>query len=281
MKHSRMKKIQYGVLVLMLLVLPMGVPDLIFFLYQPEVNRATRPFQFPQDRFAFANETVWNYADGELQGIGLPDEMQEQQQGARYSRRCFVLSRAALQFFKFASFQPEQPGLSEQELVQRLRKLVAVDVWREPLEASQRIVFPGFSGVDDLSRLHPQLLQQYLGAGWTTYIRLGNFGIPLPLSSGHQQRTFEFLEQSLQVEMPVILWLVNFPSLNINHTVLVYRQREINDDVHIFEVYDPNDTSEAKELHYDASSCTFSFQRTFYFPGGDVKVRPVYLSPLQ
>jgi len=235
-------------IVAVLVVFPMWLPDLIFLAYMPEPQAATRPFEFSRDRFAFANETVWNYAEGEIKSIGLPDAEQEQQVGERYSRRCFVLSRAALQFFKFARFEPGSPALDKQGMRERLRKLVEIDVWKAPLPGSERIIFPGYDTVDQLSRAEPKILQNMLGAGWPTYLRPGNYGIPLPLSRGHQERTFNWLNESLAADMPVILWLVNFPSLNINHTVLVYRQiRERNQEVH-YEVYDPNDTSESKRL---------------------------------
>ena len=57
-----------------------------------------RPFQFSVDRLGFSNETVWSYADGEIKS----ERDHHQTTGEHYTRRCFVVSRAAVQFWKFA-----------------------------------------------------------------------------------------------------------------------------------------------------------------------------------
>ena len=74
-----------------LLLAPMAIPDALFLLRPLPDQSVPAAFRFPGDRFAFANETVWDYADGELQSIGLSDEAQAAAGGERYSRRCFVL----------------------------------------------------------------------------------------------------------------------------------------------------------------------------------------------
>ncbi len=61
----------------------------------PADDAAPRPFRYSTDTFSFANETVWNYAGGTVQ-------KETKARRREYTRHCFVVSRAAVQFWKFA-----------------------------------------------------------------------------------------------------------------------------------------------------------------------------------
>src|SRR5207247_11420829 len=80
----------------------------------PQPNTA-HPFRFPDDTFAFANETVFNYRDGSR----VDDD---RQQGDRYSRRCFVMAAAAPQFWKHAHFERNAPPVADAEFALRVRE---------------------------------------------------------------------------------------------------------------------------------------------------------------
>jgi hypothetical protein len=243
--------------------------------HQLPEEAAPRAFRFQQDTFAFANETVWNYVGGSVQAED------RKERPPAYTRRCFVLSRAAVQFWKFARFEPGAKRLGEKELAHRIRQVAAMDVWREPLPRENRVVFPGYAGVKAISAAHPRAFQENVGLGWPTYFRAGNMALTFPPSRAHQERTYEEVRTLLARNYPAILWLANFPSLNVNHAVVAYASEERAGGRTVFLVYDPNDAHKPKRLTYDPKARTFSFEKTFYFKGGTVDVRPIFLSPLQ
>jgi hypothetical protein len=227
--------------------------------------------------FSFANETVWSYQDGRL--VGRTDRL-DTPAGRRYTRRCFVLARAAVQFHKFARFQPGAARDEDAVTVAKLRAICARDAWRAPLPEEKRVVIPGYRDLREFSARQPELLQAHLGEGWPTYFRFGNFGIIFPPSRAAQERTAREAEELLRRGEPVVFWLVNFPAMDINHAVVAGRVRE-KKGRKIFEVYDPNLPGRTLVLAYDPRSRSFEFPKTFYFPGGRVDARVVYRSPLR
>ncbi|MBC8088023.1 MAG: hypothetical protein H7Z40_12215 [Phycisphaerae bacterium] len=226
-----------------------------------------------RDTFSFANETVWNYMDGKV--VGRTDQPDTPKEGERYTRRCFVMARSVVQFWKFARFDTGQEPLAPEELIRRIREISAIPVWEPPRMPEQKIVVPGFAGLHDLSNREPRLLQENIGQGWPTYFRPGNFGIVTPPGRAAQERTSAEIDRFLAAGEPPILWLVNFPSMSINHAVVVLRRREESLRT-LYAVYDPNLPGETMELSFDHSSRTFSYPPTFYYTGGPVDVRVVY-----
>src|SRR5690242_812858 len=65
-------------------------------------------FRFDRDTFAFANETVFEYHDGHA---SLSKSSATKRDA--YNRHCFVMSRTAMQFKKFARFQPQSTPLDD------------------------------------------------------------------------------------------------------------------------------------------------------------------------
>ncbi|KAH0533735.1 hypothetical protein FGG08_007582, partial [Glutinoglossum americanum] len=235
----------------------------------------TAPFKWNTDRFFFANETVWTYETpptGEKSAVPKDEEA--------YTRRCFVMARAALQFRKFARFDASIADLDDQELARRVKQVASRPVWEAELAEDDRIVFPSSHNLLEFSQKHTAIVQKEIGAGWPTYFRPGNMAMPFPVSSDHQARTADELQKMIKSGQPAILWLTRFPSLAINHTVLVYAQSNTGTGIE-FQVYDPNYTDTPKLLTYDTAKKTFSYQKTFYFKGGPVIARTVYWSPLQ
>ena len=239
-------------------------------------EHACRPFSFRTDRFAFANETVWHYVDGEVRSARHP----KRTSGDRYTRRCFVLCRTALEFWKFARFEPQAKPLPKAKLAKRIRDVRGHGAWKPPLSPQKRVVFPGYRNLYQLSNEYPTLFKNNLGAGWPTYFRPGNAMIVFPPSARHQAQLNRKLRESLQSNHPMVLWLVNFPSLNINHAVLAYSFRRTENGL-VYSVYDPNDSDAPKRLTFNRAKRMFSFQKTFYFKGGEVDARPVYQTPLK
>jgi hypothetical protein len=237
---------------------------------------APSPFRYDTDTFSFANETVWNYANGTVQS-GSP---QTQAKKRDYTRRCFVVTRAAVQFWKFARFDPKAPPLPHDRLAERIREVTSRDVWLPALPHEQRIVFPGYANLREISAADPSIFQANIGLGWPVYFRVGNMPIVAPVYRETEARLNEEIFHGLQKKEPTIVWLYNFPSLKINHVVVVIRGEHDGDHYH-YRVYDPNYTDRPKKLEFDAGSRTFSYQPTFYFKGGPVEARAIYRGVFQ
>jgi len=242
----------------------------------PPQESSERPFHFETDRFAFANETVWNYVGGEIR----PESERADAGKPRYSRHCFVVARGAVQFWKFARFEPNEKPLPPDQLAERIRQVAAHAVWSDPLPDDQRIVFPGYPNVREMSAANASIFEANMGAGWPIYFRPGNYPMIFPTPSGSEADYNQEILLDLAKGYPTILWLYNFPSLNMNHAVVVYAGGREGDH-YLYRVYDPNYSEMPKHLTYDPAKRQFSYEATFYFKGGTVTARPLYRSPLQ
>src|SRR5262245_53131628 len=105
------------------------------------VNRAasSRPFLFDQDTFAYPNELTWEYrfdAKGKWSG-------HKRQPPPEYALHCFVVARTARQFFENATFDPNQPKVSEGEYRSLVRKVASSRLIGDPSKR-QKIMIPGY-----------------------------------------------------------------------------------------------------------------------------------------
>ncbi|MBV9127044.1 MAG: hypothetical protein JO117_03045 [Verrucomicrobia bacterium] len=246
----------------------------VFFLLLPLCARA-RPFDYRRDSLAFPNETVFEYRGGQV----LSRHRQKPKKEREYSRRCFVVARAAVQFWKFARFDPAAPPLADDDaLAARVRAVTRRSVWRAALPERERVVFPGYRDLRELSKARVGVLQENLGLGWPTYFRFGNFGILWSPTGERQARTAAEIDAALARGEPTILWLINFPSLSMNHSVVVLAREPASSATRqtIYRVYDPNYTDAPRRLTYRTDSHAFFYDKTFYFGGGEVHVKPIY-----
>jgi hypothetical protein len=227
--------------------------------YEPPAGPAPQPFVFAADTFAFANETVWNYVNGSVQAE-KPGERRRD-----YTRHCFVLAGA-----------PLPPA----RLADRIRDVTGRDVWLAPLPSAQRVVFPGYANLRAISAAEPGLFQANIGLGWPVYFRAGNMPIVVPLSRGTEAALNGEIVRDLRANLPTIVWLYLFPSLKINHVVVIFRVRR-EGNLFRYTVYDPNYAAAPKELTFDATTQRFSYQPTFFFKGGAVTARAIYRGVLQ
>lgn len=205
----------------------------------------------------------------------------DEDEGERYTRRCFVMARAAVQFKKFARFERGGVREDDAELARRIREVCATPVWHPARREGERVVIRGWGDLNALSRERPEVLRRHIGLGWPTYARVGNFGIIIPPGRSAQERVAEEVRVLWEAGEPPILWLVNFPSLSINHAVVVVGRRERADGMVRHWVYDPNLPERAQVLDYDRARRTFSYVPTFYFRGGEVDVRLIYRGHLR
>ncbi|HUI08564.1 MAG TPA: hypothetical protein VL486_16310 [Verrucomicrobiae bacterium] len=239
------------------------------------LRNAGRPFDFAQDTFAFANETVWRYEDGVRVTTPHPPPGERTE---RYTRRCFPMAAGVVQFWKFARFEPQASPVPPEELARRIRLVRNRAAWAPALPPEQRIVFPGYASFRDLSARAGGLLRANLGAGWTTYFHVRKYSMPFVPSPGYQAKVNEQIQLWLAHGQPIVLWLYNFPRVNINHAMTVFAAAPAPAPGQFaYLVYDPNYTDAPRRLVYDAASRSFSYGKTFYFVGGTVHVRPVYL----
>ncbi|PTY01680.1 hypothetical protein DB346_11655 [Verrucomicrobia bacterium LW23] len=256
-----------------------------------------RAFSPQRDTLAFCNETVWHYSDGKA--VSRPDPAAHgkgtaaRPAGAEsYNRRCFVMSRGVMQFWKFARFEPSRPKVSEKEYAALVRRVARISVWRNALPRGERIVIPGYANLRAFSAAQGRAIRANLGLGWPTYFRPGNLALPFKPSAADQRRLAAELRAQLGRGEPAILWLANFPSLNINHAVIAYSVKDLRKggttsaatprDFQLA-IYDPNLDPTAPGaaptlLRWNSAHGTFSFSKTFYFPGGPVSVRHVFTS---
>ncbi len=86
----------------------------------------------------------------------------------------------------------------------------------------RRIVFPGYASLRAISAGHPGVFEANLGLGWPVYFRAGNMPIVAPVSRSTETRLNGEVHRSLQKNEPSIVWLYNFPSLDINHAVVIF-----------------------------------------------------------
>src|SRR5438105_1804198 len=104
-------------------------------------------FSFSRDTFAFANETVFEYHQGHA---SLRHE-NGSQKPKRFTSHCFVMSRGAAQFRKFARFDPALSPLDDKQLAARIRDVTSQKPWAAPLSAQDRITIPGHPDLRALS----------------------------------------------------------------------------------------------------------------------------------
>jgi hypothetical protein len=228
-----------------------------------------RRFEFDRDTFAFANELVWEYrldlVTGRMRTL-------RNDPPPTYAHRCFVMVRSARQFFYHARFEPEAPPADAATYRRLIRAVVARDPCRPGLEA-ERVIIPGYMGLRAFSGAHAALLKAGCGGAWQSYCLWSHWRMVFPFSRRHQARMARQLAAG--VARAPIVHLVRFPSLTINHGIVLFEVQETGLGAR-FAAYDPNVPAQPAELTYDAAQRTFFFPRNHYWAGGRVDVLEVY-----
>jgi hypothetical protein len=238
----------------------------------PRAGRPPDPaFQFGIDTFSFPNELKWEYATDPTTGRTVT---RRHEPPPEYSLHCVVLARSARQFYLNARFDPTLPQAEPSTYRRKVREIVASNP-RCPVAASRRVIIPGFPDLHKFSVVHDDLLKETCGGAWQSYVQRGNWRMIFPFSRRHQEKTATGLLKSIQGQWPVVVHLVRFPALTINHAILVYAAHE--SDVTIeFTAYDPNDPTAPVALIYDRRRRSFTFPSTPYFAGGRLDVYEIY-----
>jgi len=235
---------------------------------------ATRPFDFQRDTFAFANGLTWEY------GYDAQGKWTSHRRAPppHYTLHCFVVARSAAQFFVNARFDPGQPPADEATYRRLIRQVVSTRL-RRPLPDSEKIVIPGYADLRSFSRAREALLQAECGSATQGYFQRGNWRMVMPFTRHEQARMSQQLLEDLKGRHPLVIHAVCFPSLTINHALLIFSARETDQEI-LFEIYDPNDPDKPSTLAYNRARRTFLLPASAYFPGGPVNVYEVYRSLL-
>lgn len=236
-------------------------------------------FKFERDTFAFVNSTVFEYRAGYISARrrDAPPEKSKP-----YNRRCFVMSRSAAQFCKFARFEPKATPLSDEELAARVRRLSRMHPWDAALPREQRLVFPGYANLREMSKVRGRVLQENLGLGWPTYARPGNYRMFFQHSDEYQEQTQANLNATLARGDFFIAYLSDYPNFHINHAVLVYDRKPLGPNgIEHYLVYDPNHPDAPRELKWSPKYKVFNFEKDEEFVGGFTRVFQVYGKWLQ
>lgn len=229
-----------------------------------------RPFDFGRDTFSYANELVWDYSwDEEGRWRGRPRHPPPD-----YTHHCFVVARTAMQFHRAAAFDPSLPRLDEEGYRDRIREVLRIGTRGR---AGVRVTIPGFTGLREFSLVHGELLKKECGGAWNSYLQRGHWRMVLPFGRGHQADTAGQLRRLTSSGTPAVVHIVCFPSLRINHALLVYGAMEEPGEIR-FLTYDPNDPWAPAVLTFDVATRTFRYPATDYFPGGEVDIYQIYHS---
>jgi hypothetical protein len=191
-----------------------------------------------------------------------------------YSLRCFVMTQRARQFHWHARFDPAQPRVSEAEERERVRRITRRSDSRVGRDES-RVSIPGYADLREFSRERGRLLQEECGGAWRSYVQRGHWRMVFPFSRAGQQRVAEHLEERLQGGTPCAIHVVRFPSLKINHALLLFDVTRGDESV-VYHAYDPNTPSRPIEVRYSLRTKRFEMAATEYFAGGFVNVYEVY-----
>lgn len=229
-----------------------------------------RPFDFERDTFSYANELVWEYYFDENGKWTHRERLPKPE----YTHRCFVVARSAKQFFVNARFDTNQPVAGEDTYRRLIREVQSVSA-RKELPEDRKIVIPGYAGLHEFSRAQEAVLKAECGGFWQSYLQRGHWRMIWPFSRGGQAKMAEQLAGSIKENHPPVVHVVAFPSLRINHAVLLFGVRETKATIE-FATYDPNAPEKPVTLTYDRASRTFTFPTNFYFPGGPVDVYEIY-----
>jgi hypothetical protein len=246
----------------------------------PRGSAAVAEFRFDRDTFAFQNATVLKYHDG----IAFFRPKSEADDPANsYTRRCFVMTRTAMQFHKFARFDPASVPLTDQELGKRVRAVARRKPWLEVLPENQRIVFPGYSNLREISRARTQVFENNIGSGFMSYFRPSNIRMVFLESKGYQEKTHQNLDAALARGDTFVAFLTTYPKMSINHAVLIYGRKKSlpGDELEHYLVYDPNHAEAPRELTWSPRERAFAYQKDIDFIGGFVRVYRAYDKPLQ
>jgi hypothetical protein len=235
------------------------------------VEAAGRRFEFARDTLAFANELVWTYQFDPATG---KTTVRWRKPKPDYVLRCFVLTRVVRQFLYHARFDAGQKIAGDETCRRLIREVISRNP-RSPCPYERQIVIPGYAGLREFSRAQEQVFKNECGGAWRSYFLPSHWRMVFPLTRAHQTRTAAQLFAALKQNIAPIIHLVNFPSLSINHGMVVFDGVETGGGFE-FKAYDPNDPKQPSRLTFDRAAQTFFLPANLYWVGGRLNVIEIY-----
>ena len=230
-----------------------------------------RRLEFARDTFAFPNELLWEYRFNPATGKMA---FRKREPKPDYVLRCFVLVRAARQFLFHTRFDASQKAAGDETYRQLVHEAVSRNP-RKPCEPERQIVIPGYASLRDFSRAHETLLKAECGGAWRSYFLRSHWRMVFPISRAHQQRTAGLLALALKQNLSPLVHLVKFPSLSINHGMVLFGASETGGGID-FQAYDPNDPEKPALLKFDRGLRTFFLPANSYWAGGNLNIIEIY-----
>jgi hypothetical protein len=232
-----------------------------------------RPFTFGQDTFSYPNDLVWVYYQDPDTG---KFRHKTREVRSDYTHHCFPVARSARQFFQHSRFEPAQPKADEATYRKLIRRVVKTSP-RKQLEDSDKIVIPGYTNLFQFSQGQEKLLKAECGGAWQSYFQRGHWRMVFPFSERHQEKMVAQLQYQLQLNRPPVVHIVRFPSLAINHALVIIGVDETPEEIR-FAVYDPYDPVNSAQLTFNRKQRQFYFPANDYFVGGKVDIYEIYCS---
>ena len=237
---------------------------------RPPTEIINRSFDFAKDTFSFANGLLWIYEyDANGKWITRPRLPKPE-----YWQHCMLMAQATKQFYYNVRFEPNQP-LADRQTYRKLIRRVIKSNARRTLPETKRIVIPGYRNLREFSKEQEALIKEALGGGWRSYFQRGHWRVVFPFSRSGQGRMAARLYGELQSHQPLVVHLVRFPQLSINHAVIFFDSQEDDREIR-FSLYDPNLPSVPRMITYNKAKRTFYFPANNYWPGGRVDVYEIY-----
>jgi hypothetical protein len=148
--------------------------------------------------------------------------------------------------------------------------------WEDPAPPDDRVVIPGYASLHELSRREEPAVKAGLGSPVWTWLHWTNWRVVFPMPAAQQERVARETMAELQAGR-LVQWLVtNFPTWELNHTVLAYDYRIGDNGAVLFDVYDPNDPHAAGLVVFDRAERRFVAARLFDTHPGAIRAFRMY-----
>jgi hypothetical protein len=236
----------------------------------PPASSASRPdapltvtgFSIERDTFTFRNDIAAKHPDR--------DDL--------YAHYCFVLARAARQFFQFARFDAASARLDHAGYVERVRRVVEYAPWGPALPPDDRVVIPGYASLREFSRGEESAVKEGLGGRLWTWLHWTNWRVAWPVGHAHQANVLEQIQRELAAGHLVQLLVTNWPIPELNHTVVAFASRP-NGSTTELTIWDPNEPEGPGTITFDPSR-GFWATRLYETRPGPIRVFRMYYSAL-
>lgn len=213
--------------------------------------------------------------------FAFPNEIRSRHPGepGLYANYCFVLARGVRLFYEFARFEPSRPRLDRAGYLDRVQRVVGHHPWEPARPPDDRVVIPGYRNLYEFSKDQEALLKAALGGRFWTLVHWTNWRVTLPVGGGQQAHVADDIVADLDAGRLVQLLVTNWPTPELNHSVVAYAYRVTGDAIE-FAVYDPNDPAEPGTISFERRGRRFWATRLYDTRPGAIRAFRMYYSPL-